>query len=216
MVYYPFNTGSGTTALDQSGAGVPMNLELSGAASWLPGGQGIAFSGGRVGTTNPATKLITQLQSTSQSTFEVWIRPANLTQTGPAALLAVDDVAGASSVQIGQRTNDFRTELLNTGKNGSDARPWLWNANVVTTQTQHLVHTYDGTTERVYLDGVLQPNTVVRTGVFSNWGSDHLLSIGNTAASDRFYTGEVHLVAVYNRALSEADVQLNFAAGSTP
>ena len=68
----------------------------------------------------------------------------------------------------------------------------------------------------MYLNGVLQPNTVVRTGVFSNWGSDHLLSIGNTAASDRSYTGEVHLVAVYDRALSETDVQLNFVAGSTP
>jgi hypothetical protein len=80
---------------------------------------------------------------------------------------------------------------------------------------QHIVHTYDGTTERLYIDGVERPETVALSGDYSNWDTTDLFSIGNEAGSDRPFHGEVYLVAVYDRALSAAEVRQNFDAGKT-
>jgi hypothetical protein len=77
---------------------------------------------------------------------------------------------------------------------------------------QHIVHTYDGTTERLYIDGVERPETVALSGDYSNWDTTDLFSIGNEAGSDRPFYGNVYLVAVYDRALSAAEVQQNFDA----
>jgi hypothetical protein len=53
-------------------------------------------------------------------------------------------------------------------------------------------------------------------GTFSTWNALYELSIGNTPLSDRPFYGAVHLVAIYDRALTDADVAQNFAAGADP
>ena len=52
-------------------------------------------------------------------------------------------------------------------------------------------------------------------GDFGGWTTDGTmeLAIGNEITLNRPYTGEVHLAAVYCRALSAEDVSQNHAAG---
>jgi hypothetical protein len=77
----------------------------------------------------------------------------------------------------------------------------------------HVVHTYDGNTESLYLDGVLQSTAVTSRGAYSNWYTGHKLTIGNEASGDRPYAGHIKMVAIYNRALDSAEIQQNYAAG---
>ena len=77
----------------------------------------------------------------------------------------------------------------------------------------HVVHTYDGTTEKLFVDGVQHPTTVVRVGDYSTWETTDVFSIGNLATLSAGWKGTMRLVAVYDRPLTVAEVQQNFIAG---
>jgi hypothetical protein len=53
-------------------------------------------------------------------------------------------------------------------------------------------------------------------GDFSTWDDTFRLALGNTAVRDRAFVGELHLAAIYARALSAAEVKQNFDAGPDP
>ena len=59
----------------------------------------------------------------------------------------------------------------------------------------------------------------MKTGDFSTWttASDHRFALANEVElASRGWAGELHLVALYDRALSEAEILQNFAAGWDP
>jgi hypothetical protein len=214
IVYYEFTEGAGSTVYDQSKSGQPMDLVISGSAHWNIGENGVVMSGGRTGTTGYATKVIEALQAANQSTFEIWLRPANLTQGGPARLISIAGDTDRQNFMLGQSGYNVQARLLHTGKD-EKARPRLVTSdNVLAANLTHLVHTYDGATERLYVNGVQHPTTVVRSGDYSNWDANDKFSIGNEAASDRPWYGTVYVVAVYDKALSQSEIAQNFAAGA--
>ena len=49
-------------------------------------------------------------------------------------------------------------------------------------------------------------------GSLDNWGDDFRLTLANELTGDRPWAGELHLVAVYSRALSDAEIARNFEA----
>jgi hypothetical protein len=102
---------------------------------------------------------------------------------------------------------------MHTGKD-SKANPHLWtNDNFLTTDLIHLVHTYDSNTELLYVNGVPQPVSIGSTGNYSNWDDNDVFNLGNEGTSDRPWYGKIHLVAVYDRALIQEEIEQNFEAG---
>jgi len=85
---------------------------------------------------------------------------------------------------------------------------------VITNDDAHYVVTYsEEGDKRVYLDG----NEVISEplpGDLSNWSNSYPLLIGNELTGDRPWLGEVYLVAIYNRELSQDEINQNFGAGS--
>ena len=213
VAYYPFTEGSGSTVQDQSAAGSPMDLTITGSVDWNVGENGVVMSGGRVGTVAQATKVIDALQATNQSSFEMWISADNLSQSGPARMMSVGSDPSKQNFVLGQIYNDVEIRLLHTGKDSKNKPRLTTSNNFLTTNLTHIVHTYDGATERLYVNGVQHPTTVVRTGNYSNWDVSDKFSIGNEGSSDRPWYGTVYLVAVYDRALSPEEVTQNFDAG---
>jgi hypothetical protein len=213
VVYYPFTEGTGTIVSDQSNVGTPMDLTITGSVTWNPGGNGVVMSGGKVGTTAPATKVISTVQISSQITVEMWVVPDNLTQDGPARMVSIGGDTSDQNYMFGQQFGELEIRTLHTGKD-SKGKPRFNSVNSgLNTTLTHLVHTYDGTTERLYLDGVLHPTTVTSAGNFSNWDLTDLLNIGNEASSDRPWYGTILIAAVYDRALANTEVVQNFNAG---
>ena len=80
---------------------------------------------------------------------------------------------------------------------------------------RHVVYTRSTTgTETIYVDGNLAV-TQTREGDFSNW-ADMKFALGNEFNSsdwERWWVGTLHLVAIYDRAISGSEVAQNFAAG---
>ena len=210
---YPFTERSGNVVRDLSGSASPMDLTISGSVDWSGAGNGVVMNGGRVGTEGAATELINALRASNASSFEIWVQPANITQTGPTRMISVGGDTSSQNFMLGQVGEDVEARLLHTGK-GSDGKPRLNTTNgVLGTSLVHLVHTYDGSVERLYINGVQHSQTVALSGGYGNWDVSDLFSIGNEGSSNRPYNGVIRLVAVYDRSLGEAEIQQNFAAG---
>ena len=79
-------------------------------------------------------------------------------------------------------------------------------AGSLSTGLTHLVFTRESSgAVKVYIDGVLQRSSTVK-GNFSTWNKSFPLSLGNEPTGDRPWRGEMHLVAIYNRALTLSEI----------
>jgi subtilisin-like proprotein convertase family protein len=219
VALYGFGEGSGTNVHDVSGAGPPLDLEILDPAriQWLSNGvNGVQFVGEGSAIRSPgvAVKIHAALTNSSRVTLEAWVTPASLAQEGPARIATVSGGTTANDVNLhlGQDAGSASYRLRTT----SELFSWLQATNVFTSATnqRHLVLTYDGLDKRLYVDGVEHSTTEFLLGDFSNWNATYPLVLGNEATLDRSWLGSLHLVAIYDRELSLAEVQQNHAAGS--
>lgn len=206
-----FDEGAGTTVTDTAGAGAPMNLTISGAVTWLPGA--LRVDGDTLITTAAAaTKIHGAITASGEITVEAWIVPANLTQAGPARIITCSPDTSNRNFQLAQEATQlngrFRTST--TGINGGD----LDGGALATTLTHvALIRHADGS-RRLFVNGDLvgvdNPG-----GDTSTWDPSYRVAIANEASRDRDWLGELHLVAIYGRALSNAELLENYDAGPT-
>ena len=106
----------------------------------------------------------------------------------------------------------MRLRTRTTGHNGvpSVSTP----AGSATTNLTHVVLTHAANgTSTIYLNGVVLASD--QQGIdLGNWDTTFPLVLANEPTGDRPWLGTFHLVAFYNRALTGAEVQQNFGAGS--
>ena len=73
--------------------------------------------------------------------------------------------------------------------------------------------TYDGATLRLYVNGV-QVSSVARTGSIAT--SANPLQIGGDSIYGQYFQGLIDEVRVYNRALSQAEIQTDMNTAVSP
>ncbi len=95
-----------------------------------------------------------------------------------------------------------------------DSNPNATSLNsVILNSWNHVVTTFDGTTGKIYLNGIQDPNTFSYSGVIATQTSYGFL-IGKAAIFSQF-SGSIDEVRIYNRALSPTEI-LDLYNGSTP
>ncbi|MFN0158705.1 MAG: immunoglobulin domain-containing protein [Bacteroidota bacterium] len=214
QVLYTFEEGSGTTINDVSGVGTPLNLTVgsAGAVAWSAGKLTVNTSTTLL-TPGAATKLITACQASSQITIEAWIKPTNITQTGPAHIVALASGNSNRNVVMGQSATRYET-FLRTSSTGNTGTTQQAPLNSATTLLTHVVYTRDASGNvRTYVNGT-QVATGTLSGTFSTWNTTYRLGLANEPGGSRTWLGEYHLVAAYSRALTQAEVTQNFSAGA--
>jgi VCBS repeat-containing protein len=223
LVLYSFEESAGETLHDVSGVGTPLDLTIQDPANteWISGG-GLAIKEETVVTSiGPARKIVYGAMATQELTVETWVKPANTRQYGPARIVALSEDAypkGGNFVlgqgpDAGDVSYDARLRTTETDKFGI---PSLTSPDgSLTTNLTHVVFTREASgATRLYLDGALVA-TGTSGGNFSAWG-DYALGLANEpdpALGNRPWLGELYLVAVYERALDEAEVLRNFDVG---
>ena len=223
LVLYTFEEGSGTTVNDVSGVGSPLNLTvLNGAAtSWVPGALSINSST-IVESSGAATKVINAVTASNAITIEAWVKPANITQDGPARIVTLSQNTGNRNFTMGQGrwgsdppdVFDLRLRTTTTSNNGmpSITTP----SGTATTTLTHVVYTRDASgSAKTYVNAVSQASGTVG-GNLSNWNATYKLGLANEFTLDRPWLGELHLVAIYDTALSQSQVNQRYAAGGGP
>lgn len=191
----------------------------------------------QVVSVSPATKISEAIRVSSAFTAEVWVRPINAEQTGPVRIATISGGAGSRNLSLGQSgvSWDFRARNpaqapLGRQRNGLPSMRTLPEAFQVQAKIQHVVLTYSASEGGiVYVDGeprtweLLEGDIVGNAGKWSGelegWESDFKLMLGNEIGSarnpdseGRAWSGEIYLLAFYNRALSKAEIAQNLKA----
>ncbi len=214
---YEFRTGNGFTAYDTSGVDPAADLTLSGTVNWV-GGWGLSFGPGSKAqaSTGASKKLHDMILATGEFTIEAWVAPANVTQDG-AYIVSYSGGTDARNFTLGQSKFDYAAYLRSsqTDANGMPALSTTDDARLAQASLQHVVVTYDPVNgRRIYVNGVFTGDVDKQTGgTLGNWDNTFALVLGNEVSGNRSWAGVIRMVVIHNRALTDAQIRQNFAAG---
>ena len=215
IVLYEFDEGSGATVSDSSGVAQALDLSIADPANvtWSPGYLTID-SATTLSTAGAATKVFSEVVPNEALSLEAWIKPASLIAVGtpPDRIVSMSTNGSNRNFLLGQDAGTYAARFRTEGENNGNPTIYTSPASA-TTLLQHVVFTHapDGS-EALYVDGV-QNMMSSRSGTLSTWDPSFPLVVANEASGGREWLGELHLIAVYDRALSEAEVTQNFDAG---
>lgn len=134
-------------------------------------------------------------------TFEVWLRPINLS-TFPQVINHSDD-------QIGWYVQLFNdgTVWFDLGNNLTQIAHTT-KSLIQTNQWQHLAISYDGNQAKFFINGVLE-ETIPLNAPVTNYAGN--LILGKWGQSDiQFYEGQMDEVRIWNIARTEQEIQSNY------
>ena len=213
--WWKFDEGSGTTAADSSGSGYTMNL-VNGV-SWVAGKIGDAISAN--GTNQYGTVPAIDLSGTSTVTVAFWANRTYSTTTESVMLESTTNY-NSSNTGFGFFPDDTGCKGIAAAVHGNVG----YSVNCYTQPTSgvwhHLAIIFDKTQAgsnqtALYIDGVLQtpassPITAQNTNSFGN----NPIYLFSRAGSQFFNAGEIDDLRIYNQALSAAQIQQLYQAGS--
>ena len=193
---YGFNEGGGTTVSDVSGNN--NNGAITGATWTTQGrfGSALSFNG-----VNNVVRIASSLSLnvSSAMTLEAWIKPT-AAQSGWRTIMQRE----AEAYFLNASNSDGA--LLPSGGgtfNGTTAYVSGTTANPVNVWT-HVALTYDGAALRLYVNGVLAANQS-RSGAIQT--NSNPVWIGGNSPYGEYFQGLIDEVRIYNRALSQAEIQ---------
>src|SRR5258705_7733629 len=203
---YAFNEGSGTTVADVSGNN---NNGTISAATWTSAGKfgsALMFNGTSAQVTVPNA---TSLQLTTGMTLEAWVFPTGSLASWRAVL--DKNVDGYYLMASSDPNNRPAVGGTWTGGNQNTAAPTALALNAWT----HLAATFDGATVRLYVNGVQVASQAQTAPLATTTGT---LQIGGDSYPNEFFAGAIDEVRIYNRALTQAEIQSDMATpvGGTP
>ncbi|MFT4647431.1 MAG: hypothetical protein ACI9X4_000643 [Glaciecola sp.] len=221
LAEYHFEEGAGSVVQDISGVqpALDLNIADSGAVSWVPGGLSI-MSPTLLSTAGPATRITQSVQQSREITVEAWLRPDNLNQDGPARLFGISNGPSLRNFTLGQglwgsQPKDTFNMRMRTSATDMDGMPLLTTASgSASTGLQHVVYTHrqDGTS-RIFVNGQVS-SEIQLDGDMNNWDAGYRMAVAGEIGASRAWLGELYLMAIYDRALTAAEVNQNRAAGS--
>jgi hypothetical protein len=223
IAMWDFKEGAGGVAFDQSGLSPAIDLALQGEITWLSAWgiqieSGIARAMGN-GSRKLHERIADPETGSGQYSVEAWITNATTTLEGPARIITYSANAGSRNFGLGQvlYNYDFRNRSVspNIGSNGTPALLTYDADQDLQDRLQHVVITYDlFRGRRIYVDGRWTDDVDEEMpGRLWNWSGGHVFALGNEPSLDRQWEGQVRFVAIYDHALTEAQIQQNFDAG---
>lgn len=217
---YNFEEGSGNTIYDISGIGEALNLQVTNASavSWLPSG-GLSIKTPTLLTSaGPANKIIDACRVTNEMTIETWVKPAaGKPGTATHIINLSKDPANCNFILSLVTKKEPPTSLfevrLQTTQTDSIGTPATRTADgSAKPELTHVVYIRRASGEvKIYLNDVEKISQKIE-GDFSNWDENLRLLLANDTTEKHPWLGELHLLAVYDRALSQAEVSQNFVA----
>lgn len=206
LAHYTFDQSVSETTYDQSATG--LNLAAAGTPTTTTGQIGSAVQIADNDSLQSSTSGASAIDA-SNITVEAWLKYDNWsTSTNSPAVARWDSSTTNGSWRIGRTgaqqfrfsvyiNNQVYTVESNSSKNAGE---WY-----------HVVGTYDGTTLRIYVNGVQEDSSNISQGSLPSSGAP--LSIGEYANQDNpYWAGSVDEVKIFNRVLSAREVAAEHSA----
>src|SRR5205814_5966788 len=156
------------------------------------------------------------IQSSGEYSIEAWVAPANVNQTS-AYIVSYSGSNTTRDATLGQEAMQYegRARSSTTDTNGAPPLATTTTTGAAQAAPQHVGLTYDPVNgQRIYVNGVSTGDAdPAKGGSLANWDSTFALVLGNETTGQRQWQGVIKFVAIHNRALTQAQIQQNFAAG---
>lgn len=182
---------------------------LQGGAAFTPGIVGLAFS------FDPANGTVivpdaSNLRLTNQLTIEAWINTRSTT-TYRSIVAKIGGVGGNNGYQFDLAGSSFEGLFNSPGQGWPSSR--ITSPPLITTGVwYHVAWTYDQSAMKLYLNG--QPVLTNVIGAKPIAASSSNLHISGDDNNHVYFDGQIDEPAVYNRALSAAEIAAIYNAGS--
>lgn len=162
------------------------------------------LKGGAVFAEGMDKRLLSACKRTNQLSVEAVITPADLKQAGPARIISFSTDSGSRNFTLGQQDDQliWRLRTPRTGGNGTSPETAL--CTLAAGVPHHVVVSYRPGRITCLVNG--KPVSVKQAvrGDFSNWSAQHLL-FGDEYSRDRDWAGRLEGIAIYSRAIGEAE-----------
>ncbi|MCP3920436.1 MAG: PQQ-binding-like beta-propeller repeat protein [bacterium] len=143
---------------------------------------------------------------------EAWVRVDRPIEWGGLVSVAQDNGAYERGWMLGFRQKRFGFAVA--GEGGPDQLTWLLaDADYELGRWHHVVGTYDGRAQRVYVDGRLAAESEAQSGKL-RYPEEAPYHVGAYRDADEYFrvTGALHEAGVYDRGLSAREVKKRFEA----
>jgi hypothetical protein len=193
---YGFSEGTGSTTADASGN---RNIGILDGPSWTSTGRygnALAFGGTSWVTVNDSPSL----DLTNAMTLEAWVYPTNA--TGAWTTILLKEAPADLVYMIQNDPANYPNFYIQTadGLHGVAAlAPLPLNA------WTHIAGTYDGVALRLFTNGLLASSRPLSGGVVT---STSPLRFGGNSVWGEYFQGNLDEIRIYNRALSQTEVQM--------
>jgi hypothetical protein len=206
LAWWTFDEGTSTTASDYSGNRNTATLE--GSPAWVFGKRGGALSFNGASTDVYISTGSSGINSPTNLTMSAWVKLAS-SQPTPTGILTKEqgDCTNSSyAFEINGFTPTFIVESTGSVRDAADGTA------LPIGQWKLLTGVYDGSTAKMYVDGVLINTTSHVQGIKSTTGT---FQIGRQkfCSPVRFFNGSIDDVRLYSQALSAAEVFVLYRAG---
>lgn len=222
LALYLFDDSTDGIVRDVSGHDVPADLSIVAPAAVTQMSGYLILDSATGLVTDQSLRIVEQLIDASEVTMEAWVRPARTPQEElPRRIVTLSDSLSDSNMTLGQAGSAYVTRVRyaqssQLGEPVTSTGPDSAGQDAV----DHVVTTFSGTTVRSYLNGRLV-DVSPRLGGLERWTNTARLQIGNEvdpsdALLGREWLGNLHLIAIYDRALSSVEVVQNYLVGPDP
>ncbi|MEI9912560.1 MAG: Ig-like domain-containing protein [Bacteroidota bacterium] len=210
---YGFNENTGTSANDNSGNN--NTGTLTNGPVWSASGRygaAILFDG-----TNDLVNIndANSLDLTGGMTLEAWVNASNL--SGYKTVLCKEN--GTNNLSYALSANNSTSGTANQRPDsririGTTTRTVTGTTKLTLNTWTHIASTYDGATMRLYINGV-QVSSFATTGNITT--TTNALRIGgSTALGTQYFAGLIDEVRIYNKALTQAEIQTDMNTPVAP
>jgi len=212
-------SGKGTrTPLGGSLAAEAHRLKASGPVTVTAAGA-VFRDGGKLLSLEAGRALAARIKAARAFSVEALVRPADTRHRGPARIVSLSYDGLKRNFTLGQEGASWsiRLRTSRTGANGTNPQV---SVSGLTTKMTHVVVTFDGKVERIYLDGRQVQQSTAVAGDLDGWDAKRFpLVLGNEAREPRNWAGTIKFAAVYARVLSADHIRKahnNLPPGSAP
>ncbi len=153
------------------------------------------------------------LDFTNAFTMEMWVAPTEVgSPSGTTFFISKGNFSFANTQSYGIIFGDTG-RIVNRVGNGSTLATLVSNASLPLNTFSHIATTYDGTTLRIYINGVLDNSQATSIGNLLNTTQPLFIGGADLNGTTIFARSAIDETSLYNRALSDSEIASIFNAG---
>jgi hypothetical protein len=212
VAFYTFDEGEGDVIRDVSHVGEPLNLRIAerGKSAWVPGALELKEKR-YIASDGFVDKIVDACRASKAVSIELWIKPAKTDQYGSPEIVLIGWRKKDRDLSLSQEGPGIIVRLRTT--KSSNEGETLQVKKCIDGKLAHVVFTRDANgNAALYINGQSVHAQAIQ-GDFANWSRDYRLLACPDDEYKKTWDGQMHLLAIYARALTEEEVRKNHKLG---